>query len=458
MKLTFKSSHREYRTVIGATGQKAVLPVVVTDNGALDQFALYMYGKRTMSRSWQDAATLAIQLLLDYMDVHQGVFEKPAELFTEFSNALFTGTIESGRDPSGLYWRARLPDNASTLIGHITQFTDWLAKINQKAELQLNPWRQATRYEERLNWAAYSHRRDNAFLSHLWRSKPNTDQSREVCARRLPVDDLTPAKTFPEGKIDLLLDDGFRRRARDKRGPIDLRNVLITLLMHYGSLRLSEALSLWSDDVTVENGNVIVRIYHPDYGLAPDGKTMRTVHLQERYGLLPRKELVKNDQLFLGWKNPLITDEVLKCFEVFFFPSAAGMKFVKLWRDYHLKQRVRPAANAQHPYAFTNRNGQPYTHYMFRKAHRLAVMRIGLEYGKHLGTTPHGHRHAFGQRMAAADSPVLSIKTAMHHQSIESSKTYTQPTSDDFRNRLFEMESRLTEQYTCSQALQLGKE
>lgn len=460
MRIFFESSHREYRTIIGnATGLLAVLPVVITDHGLLDQFVRYIYLNRRKSRSWQDAAVLSIQLLLDFMVANQGFFEKPQALFTEFSNALFTGTVEGRRDPSGLYWQARQPVDAQKIIGHITQFTDWLAKVNEKSDLQLNPWREATRHEQRLNWAAYSHRRDNAFLSHLFREDPQTDQSREVRVLGLPTEDQTPPKTFPEEKLSLLLNDGFRRKSRDRRGPINLRNVLITWLMDYGSLRLSEALSLWSDDVTLENGEVIVRIYHPENGLAPDEKSNRAVYLQNRFGLLPRNRLVKaTDPLFLGWKNPLITDKARNCFEVYFFPSEAGLMFAQLWRDYHLKQRVKPKPGTEHPYAFTNQHGQPYSHRMFRKAHELAVNRIGLAYGKILGTTPHGHRHAYGQRMEAAGASKIQIKNGMHHKSLSSSDVYTQPTSTDIRNRMTELETRLDEKHRVVQILELGSE
>lgn len=437
-----------------------MLPVVVTEHGVLNQFARYMYRRQRRSRAWQDTATFAIQLLLEFSEANQRFYEEPRALFAAFSDALYTGTIEEGCDPSGLFWQARQPDDASKLINHITQFSDWLSAINENAGLQLNPWREATRHEQRLNWAAYTHRRDNAFLSHLvFLDKPQTDQSRAIRSRRLPTENLTPTKTFPEAKLDLLLTNGFRRRARDGYGQTDLRNVLITLLMHYGSLRLSEALSLWSDDVTIENGEVIVRVYHPEYGLSPDSKANRAAYLQERFGLLPRNRLVKaTDPLFLGWKDPLITDPLRKCFEVYFFPHVAGETFVRLWRDYHLKQRVKPAAYAVHPYAFTNRDGQPYSHRMYRKAHKLAVERIGLEYGKLLGTTPHGHRHAYGQRMAAAGVSAIDLKTAMHHQSIESSKIYTEPTSADLRNRMIELDSRLNEQHASAHILQLDED
>lgn len=449
MATILESSHREFGIFVAdATGVQSVLPIIVTEHGVLGQFARYMHLNRLKSRSWQDSATFAVQLLLEYMEANQGFFDTPRALFTEFSNTLYTGTVLNSCDLSGLWWQPRQPEDVGKLIGHITRFTDWLSVVNEDANLQLNPWRQATRHEERLNWAAYSHRRDNAFLSHLWRAKPQANQSRAVLSRTLSVESQTPAKAFPEEKIEQLLSEGFRRRARDLRGAIGLRNVLITMLMHYGGLRLSEALSLWSDDVSVEMGEVIVRMHHPEYGLAPDG-TNRSIYLQSRYGLLPRNKLVKaTDPLFLGWKNNLITDPHRRCFDVFFYPHEVGQVFAGLWRDYHLKQRVKPLAGKDHPYAFTNRDGRPYSHRMYRKAHKLGIERIGLVYEKLQGTTPHGHRHAYGQRLARDGADPLLIKNAMHHASITSSQTYTQPTPTQMRQSLRELEARLLLQHT----------
>lgn len=280
----FEFSHREFRPFVPRfSGQRYVLPVVVTEQGVLDQFASYMYARRSKSRSWQDAATFAIQLLLDYMEKNQDFFEKPRDLFQAFSNDLHTGTVECRFDPSGLYWQARQSDDASNIIGHITQFTEWLSKLNNDASLQLNPWREATRHEQRLNWAAYLHRRDNAFLSHLWCSKSQTNQSRAVRLRAMPVERQTAAKAFPDEYFESLVSEGFRRRARGIAGQADLRNILITYLMHYGGLRLSEALSLWIADVSVEGGEVIVRVHHPEDGRAPSGKSNRAAYLQSQY-------------------------------------------------------------------------------------------------------------------------------------------------------------------------------
>lgn len=449
MAVILESSHREFRTFIaGATGVQSVLPVIVTEHGVLDQFARYMQLNRLKSRAWQESSTFAVRLLLEYMEANQGFYATARALFTAFSDALYIGTVTNSIDPSGLWWQPRQPDDAGKLIGHVTRFSDWLAVVNENDQLQLNPWRHATRHEERLNWAAYSHRKDNAFLCHLWRSKPQTNQSRAVRPRTMPIERQAATKAFPEEHFELLIVEGFRRRARDTRGTTDLRNILVTYLMHYGGLRLSEALSLWSDDVSVEAGEVIVRVHHPEYGLAPRGKTNRAAYLQSQYGLQPRNRLVKaTDPLFLGWKNGLITDPHRRCFEVFFYPHETGQLFAELWCDYHLKQRVKPKVGDGHPYAFTNKSGQPYSHRMFRKAHKLGVERVGLVCEKIEGTTPHGHRHAYGQRLARDGADSLLLKNAMHHASITSSQTYTQPTATQMRQSLCDLEARLLLQH-----------
>lgn len=444
MKAVLEFSHCEYRTVVvDASGQQSVLPVIVTDQGALDQFVLYIHLYRRRSRSWQDAATFSIRLLLEFTAVNHHYYEEPKALFKAFADALFMGTIGSKCDPSGLWWYPRSRDDADSIITHVTQFSDWLSTSNEERKLQLNPWRAATQHEQRLNWAAFEHRRNNAFLSHLWRENKNAKKSRTVRSEPLAIDRSTPPKAFPDNKFETLRSEGFRTTRRNTVHPTSIRNTLITYLMHFGGVRLSEALSLWSGDVGIENGEVIVRVHHPESGMAPDG-TKRSEYLDRMYGLQPRNRLVKAvDPLFLGWKNGLITDAHRECFEVFFYPYEKALEFTQMWRDYHLIERVSPKSTESHPYAFTNIHGQPYSHRMFRKAHRIAIERVGLAYDKIHGTTPHGHRHAYGQRLASAGATPLQIKNAMHHASIASGETYTQPSAMDVRNGLRELESKL---------------
>jgi integrase len=65
--------------------------------------------------------------------------------------------------------------------------------------------------------------------------------------------------------------------------------------------------------------------------------------------------------------------------------------------------------------------------------HGDAVKRIGLEHSKALGTTEHGHRHAYGYRLANHGFSQVEIQKAMHHKSPDSCLVYLQPTDEELR-------------------------
>lgn len=46
---------------------------------------------------------------------------------------------------------------------------------------------------------------------------------------------------------------------------------------------------------------------------------------------------------------------------------------------------------------------------------------------KALGTSDHGHRHAYGQRLTDAGIDPILRQKALHHKSIESQVVYTEP-------------------------------
>ena len=81
------------------------------------------------------------------------------------------------------------------------------------------------------------------------------------------------------------------------------------------------------------------------------------------------------------------------------FVPEYGELFLKVWLDY---MHEVAADERNHPYAFINLRAEPkggmYCVGQFNKAHRVACGRIGLAVSKDLGTTPHGHRHAYGIR------------------------------------------------------------
>ena len=219
------------------TGLKVSLPVIVTEDGLLRSYLDYLIVHRNKSRSWLDRSAFAVRLLIDYTKQNEGCFENPYELFKEFSNCLYTGTIgEDGEDPSWLRWKPRTDNDAGFIIKLITNYTDWLAVQYEEKKLQLNPKVKPTRYEEWMGLAAHYQKKRRAFLSHLWANKPDPDNYRNVMAKKVArSQSVESKKSFPEGRIDDLIWDGFVRYGFETSERIherlDLKNVLITMLM-----------------------------------------------------------------------------------------------------------------------------------------------------------------------------------------------------------------------------------
>jgi len=90
--------------------------------------------------------------------------------------------------------------------------------------------------------------------------------------------------------------------------------------------------------------------------------------------------------------------------------------------------------------------GEPYTVASFRQAHAKAVGRIGLPIGKEFGTTPHGHRHTYGQLLTEAKLDPLVIQRCLHHKARESQQVYTEPTPAAITKALNEAAQRLEDQ------------
>ncbi|HDX9579426.1 TPA: hypothetical protein ROX88_003007 [Bacillus pseudomycoides] len=77
-----------------------------------------------------------------------------------------------------------------------------------------------------------------------------------------------------------------------------------------------------------------------------------------------------------------------------------------------------------------------YTIESFKQSHARAVQKIGLTVGKMFGTTAHGHRHAYGQRVSNAQIDRQVIKAGMHHNSDDAQDVYTEPTIDRITREL----------------------
>jgi hypothetical protein len=424
------------------TGVVTEIPIILTEHGSLQPLIDYFLAHHQVrSAAWMTKVVQGVGLLIDYMAANHDCFDDPKKLFETFAQRLTTGTVgDDGTDPSGLYWQGRNPAVVKVLANSVSGFSDWMAReLNTKP---LNPWREATRSEEMLAWAVWHQKRDRAFLAHTWDRETASlamTRARNALLKKSPVIDHEPVKRFPEGRIHDLLFKGFivpgKQNSPRLEERLNLRDILITLLMHYGGLRMSEPFHLYVHDVVpdpIHADCALVRIYHPSLGTAPPDwpdakgqptKCNRLSYLNGKYGLRPRNEYGLTDQLFAGWKGNAL-DSKGHFMYVNWFPAWAGELFWKLW-VFCMAQRAQ--MECDHPFAFVTLEGKPYSIDSFERQHRRAVERIGLQVAKAMGTSPHGHRHAYGQALTDAEIDPIYLKKALHHKSLESQVVYTEP-------------------------------
>lgn len=429
------------RLLVDSTGVPIDVIAVLTPSGVLlplvDYFRLHA---RTRSPSWQIKVAHGLVLFLEYM------YANPAEgnsqlLFQNFALRLATGTfeLESRWDSSGLCWKARPPSEVRRIVQNLSDFFKHLKRDRPQNE-QINPIYESSTYDRMVDQAAYLYRRNSAMLGHAW--SPNAPNRGDAAVRvsRKPQVAVRNSPAFPEARFEELLVKGFLGGARP-----DYRGACITLLQHGAGFRESEPFHLFIQDVFPDPNDLrssCVHIHHPEWGAPPlesnsqAGQVSganRADYLATRYGLKPRNVLT--GKLRAGWKNPLLDEKYFM--RAAWFPDYFGRWFSELWSRY-LQQLLNVAR--PHPWAFVNLSrapvGAPYTISTFNHAHGAACERIGLKVSKALGTTPHGHRHAYGQRARSADLDKQFIKLFMHHKSLESQETYTQPTASEMRAAL----------------------
>ncbi|WP_144143981.1 gamma-mobile-trio recombinase GmtY [Paraburkholderia sp. BCC1884] len=448
--------------VIDRTGIKVKIPIIlITQQGRLKELEplldYFLAHYQAKSLDWMLKLCQIVGLLMDYTATNHQFFGTPEDLFETFAQRIYAGTIgEDGLDPSGLYWLPKRTKTARQLLTMLSQFSDWMQK--NYGTKSLNPWREATHYEQQLNWAAFVNKSERSFLGHLDSRAGATAaarQARNVLQRRVPTADRGETKSFPDDCFLELLFVGFTVPGKQDSPDIveryDWRGICITILMHWGGLRVSEPFHLWVHDVVADPlkpNEALVRVYHPIDGAAPNdfryanGKLVanREAYLRARHpGYLPRHKETGNRRA--GWKDPKLDDGSQNYLHVHWLPAGiAGRLFFQAWKLY-MYQRMRARIGAdKHPFLFVSfrgdQRGEPYTIDAYRDAHERAVRRIGLRPAKMNGTTEHGHRHAYGQRTQRAKVDALVTQKGLHHKSIESQAVYTEPSIDQVTRAL----------------------
>lgn len=402
------------------------------DGGPLEEWDGFKR-ERALGISSQRAYARAIGLLIDFRvavgDRYAAMVQR-ALFFRGFADALVRGTIVDGGDPNGLFWLPRSRKSSVRTVARITEFSDWVAaRFGTKP---LNGAREATVGEWIAFWQAWRTVKSRSLLGHLKsaeRAHVHANVARAVKVRgRSPVTVAETIYAFPEANFADLIQNGFRRRSH--LGWTTLRDILIALLLHEGGLRISEVLHLWVGDVYEHpeaRSAAVVKVSHPSEGLReyrdPGTGTTRRVtsaqYLRLAYGRVPLTDLPGGGAV--GWKEPMLSDADEKYLLVFWRSEDAARLFMALYLRYI---QLRPLVR-HHPHLFVSTEGEPMTVKAYEKVHAAAVRRIGLVARKSAGTTPHGHRHAFGKWLDAAGAPKKVIKVAMHHKSPFSQDAYT---------------------------------
>lgn len=437
---------------LDSTGNEVRIPVIclLKDGELITLEPLVRYLVNHMhvrSHAWMNKLCEIVGKLLDYIETHRGVQDKPVRVFEGFVNALYNGTFNSdGEDPSGLCW---MPSNSKTVdpkLYMLEEMSDWMLRERYISEC-LNPWTQATSTERRFNWLAWYRSNQYSFLGHLAPSAGASaalHQARVVKIRRKPTKNIRAPKAFPQNSEVPLLTYGFIQPGKENsKNPLekfDWRGICITMLLLYGARRVSEPFHLWVGDVMEHPdrpGNALVRIYHPELGQAPDAPRINGRRAVNRQAYLqaffpkypPRTKGIGN--YHAGFKSRSFTDDTVKYLHVFWLPTEYGDAFLYAYSMY-MRQRVKLGIDSKkHPFAFVSHKGkykgEPYTISSFEKKWMRAMRRIGLPHLKLNGTTTHGLRHAYGMRANKGGVGVLEAQEAFGHSSPESQLTYRAP-------------------------------
>ncbi len=409
------------------------------------------FHERNFSLASEDLYARSLGLLIDYLFARENDFtgvEARGKLFNRFAHDLRFGTVRDGADPAGLWWLPRRLGNVRQMLNAVLTVSDWL--VEKHGATALNPYRQASHDERIVFWRKWNTISASSLLAHL--RHPGKIKPAEIRARQnrlletLPnvIGERPPA--FPEANFESLITKGFVRPGRQKSPEVwdrfNIRDILITLLLHGGGLRESEPFHIWVSDVFEDPSDpsiAHVRVYHPSDGSIEVGSinsgrrvtTNRAAYLELYHGLEPLNRVHRR----AGWKNNMVRRDGLYM-PVFWSDPEFGRVFLRLFRLY--MEHSRPSSSL--PWLFMTKSGRPMNGKTFADLHRSAVLRAGLVPEKSLGTTPHGHRHAYGQRLEAAKERGLItrkiIQTCMHHASPLSQDTYTQASLDAINHTL----------------------
>ena len=220
---------------------------------------------RNLDLSTEGSYAHAAGLLIDFIGARAGEFAdvtKRADLFSKFASAVLYGTIRNGEDASGLWWHPRSTERAHRQLTLACDISDWLNKEYETTAI--NPFtREASVPEQIVFWRRWNLNKATSLLSHT--KSRSVARERATVARAVAMPGtkstvLDRPPFFPEQHIERLLFQGFVL-AGGRRGNLpwkrwNIRDMMVTLLMHFGGLRVSKPLPIYGvDDVFVHPRN-----------------------------------------------------------------------------------------------------------------------------------------------------------------------------------------------------------
>ncbi len=376
--------------------------------------------------------------------------------FQEFARALREGTIDEGRDPTGLYWPGATQPVATNLVRRVERFARWCHSKSPPDQHHDDPTRAPDDGLSFTDILVWSRLRKLDLLSYI-QVEPRKVRHESVVDRERDSrgHGVEAVKAFPRRHVERLFWEGHRRPRASGGGDVyglhNIRDQMMALLDGWGGLRRSEGLHLWVNDV-VEHpdkpGHAMVVLHHPADGMVeyrdPISSRLttgtRAQVLTSVFGLPPRN-MVKRGRYHVGWKGMDLDKQYTAI--VYWLDDRVAALFWALYLAYlhHVRTPIMARRKAlrgkNHPFLFvsegrdrnggTSRPGDPYSMQAYERNHKAAVLRIGLPYGKEHGTTTHGLRHMYGRTLTDLKVSPEIIRKAMRHVSPLSQLVYTAP-------------------------------
>lgn len=429
----------------------SLFPLLILADGNPSLLAA-TYARDLQRSNWSPemvyGAVAALGRLYDFYHIKlNGVAQEPRQLrmmLQQFAEARLHGTIQpnGGTDPSGLNWHPVRYNTARKDVHYITRFSRWVA-ANLGGE-ELNPLEDKYWSSVRESYLTSIHMNVSVLPPRAERhQRPQFELHNDTGGHKRDI-----PKAFPPDKFLELIE-----------ATPNPRDQMAFILMGLGSLRISDTIHLFLEDVVGafrDTGAAYVTLGHPVEGhyewINQDSQPRsgtRADYLIEVYGRVPRNRMEGTDE-YAGWKGMEFGDAKNTGF-VYWAIEEAGIFFRSLVNKYFNEVfRGRPEGWPGHPYLFVKLDrshyGEPLTIANLANQFYASCKRIGLD-RRMPGVNPHGLRHMYGFLCADVLGIALErLQNFMHHASSVSTKIYSHVSPLKVREHLLEAQQRLREQ------------